>query len=209
MAENDIKKEVAYFMGRAYFRGLTTSTGGNISKRDGEYMYITSSGKDKASLTEADIAKVEIATGNNLTPQLKLSIESDMHRYLYMKRKDTLAVVHAHPTFACLFSSSDREIDTTLIAESWYLLDRVKKISYQRMGTRELAEEVASFFSESRSNAALLENHGAIALGNDLLSAFDRLECLEQAAKMSVFSAFVDGKGLPGSLLDEISKMRG
>ncbi len=207
--ENEIKKEIAYFMKRSYSKGLTTSTGGNISKRDGEYMYITCSSKDKASLEDKDIAKVSIATGENLTPELKLSIESDMHRFIYQRRKDVEAIVHLHPTFACLFSASDIKIDTTLIAESWYLLDVVEKIPYERMGTKELANAVSNYFANRENHyAALLESHGAISVGKNLLSAFDRMECLEQAAKMSAFSNLVKANGLSNERLDAIARMR-
>ena len=200
------REEVATYMRRTYQRGLTTSTGGNISSRFESYMLITCSGKDKSSLSFEDIAIVDIETGDNLTPGLKLSIESDMHRLIYKLRQDVNAVVHSHPTFSCLFSSSEKEIDSTLIAESWYLLDKVERVPYQRMGTKELALEVSSFMKDR--NVALLTNHGAIALGKNLLSAFDRMECLEQAAKMTLFSSFVDAKGLDGEKCDEIAAMR-
>lgn len=205
----DAKAEVAAFMRRTYQRYLTTSTGGNISRRLGAIMLITPSGKDKSSLTEDDIAEVVIETGENLTPRLKLSIESDMHRLIYKERDDVDAVVHAHPVFSCLYSASGESINTTLIAESWYLLDRVERIPYQRMGTKALADVVCNYFSSTKANVALLEKHGAIALGKSLLGAFDRLECLEQAAKMSVFSHLVKAEGLDDIQLDEISEMRG
>lgn len=206
MTEEMTKEEVASFMRRAYQRGLTTSTGGNISHRYGDYMLITCSGKDKSSLTSDDIAKVEIRTGENLTPSLKLSIESEMHRLIYIERGDVNAIVHSHPTFSCLFSASDMEIDTSLIAESWFLLDKVERIPYARMGTKELALIVSTYMKNH--DAALLSNHGAIALGRTMLSAFDRIECLEQAAKMTLFSSFIDAKGLDRNALLEITKMR-
>ena len=103
------KKEVALFMARCYNRGLTTATGGNISMRIGDIMLITPSGKDKASLVGSDIAEVRIADGVNLTPDKKLSIESGMHRLIYLKRNDVKAVVHSHSTFSCLFSASEEE----------------------------------------------------------------------------------------------------
>ena len=201
------RQDVAEFMRRTYSKGLATSTGGNISTRFGDFMLITCSGKDKSSLQAEDIAQVDIETGENLTPELKLSIESDMHRLIYKKRPDVCAVVHSHPTYSCLFSASSMEIDTTLIAESWYLLDKVKKIPYQRMGTEALAKEVSEFLISD--NVALLSNHGAIALGKNLLSAFDRMECLEQAAKMTLLSKIVSTKGLEEKDLDDIAAMRG
>ena len=187
------KREVALFMKRCYDRGLTTATGGNISMRAGDIMLITPSGKDKASLSAEDIAEVRIRDGANLTPGKKLSIESGMHRLIYLKRKDAGAVVHSHPLFSCLFSASEDEIDTSIIAENWFLLDKVKKVSYALMGTEELAEAVSE--EALHNNALLLENHGALAVGETLLAAFDRLECLEQAAKLTYLSRTVRVRG--------------
>lgn len=200
------RKEVALFMHRTYERGLTTSTGGNISRRYDDRMLITCSSKDKSALTEDDIAIVDIELGENLTPDLKLSIESDMHRLLYKTHCDVNAVVHSHPTYCCLFSASSKPIDTTLIAESWYLLDEVVKIPYRRMGTRELAEIVSK--SMNGRYAGIMENHGALTVGKTLLSAFDRMECLEQAAKLTLFSTLVSVNGLDEKKRDEISRMR-
>lgn len=195
MTKEEAKNQVAYFMHRAYERGLTTSTGGNISMRFGSLMLITPSGKDKNSLKGEDIAEVDLATGNNLTPSFKLSIETEMHRLAYLMRDDVNAVVHSHPTCCCLFSASDEEIDVSLIAESWYLFGgRVAKAPYRLMGTKDLASVVAEYVKNN--DALLLEKHGALAVGKTLLQAFDRIECLEQAAKMTYMSRLVKTKGL-------------
>ena len=70
---------VASTMGRLYKRGLTTATGGNVSMRSGDYMFITPSGKDKDSLTFEDIAILNVKTGEQIITSYKLSIESEMH----------------------------------------------------------------------------------------------------------------------------------
>ncbi|MBO8435762.1 MAG: class II aldolase/adducin family protein [Spirochaetes bacterium] len=206
MTIKEAKAEVALFMKRTYDRGLTTATGGNISMRFGEIMLITPSGKDKGSLTADDIAEVDLATGENLTPDKKLSIETDMHRSVYLKRGDVNAVVHSHPVFACLFTASEEKINTTLIAESYFLLDEVEKVPYRLMGTPELAEAVAEYAPDH--NALLLENHGAIAFGKTLIAAFDRLECLEQAAKLTYLSHAVPTRGINKEERDRIAQMR-
>ena len=207
MEMREEKELVAKFMGRSYERGLTTSTGGNLSFRVGSVMLITPSGLDKSSLKAENIAEVDIETGENLTPDKKLSIETEMHRLIYKKRPDCKSVMHSHPTFCCLYSASNESIDTTLIAESWYLLDRVVKIPYALMGTKELAERVAEY-AEKGGNAFLLENHGALCIGKSPLNAFDRLECLEQAAKLTVFSHLVKTDGIEEKERDRIADMR-
>ena len=89
-----------------------------------------------------------------------------MHRTVYLARPDVSAALHSRPVFACLFSASESRIDTAIIAESYCLLDEVAKIPYELMGTPKLAE----------------------AVGNTLISAFDKLECLEQSAKQTYLS---------------------
>ena len=180
-------KEIADTMRRVYERGLTTSLGGNISMRLGSVMLITPSSLDKASLGDEDIANVDIESGKNLTPGLKLSIESEMHRLIYLKRPTCKAVIHAHPVFSSLFSASEEEIRTDIIAESYYQLGRVVKTPYAIMGSRELAEKVSD--DAFSCCAVLLERHGALTVSDkSLLEALERLECLENAARMSLLS---------------------
>ena len=180
----ELKKEVAFTMRRLYERKLTTATGGNTSCRCGNIMLITPSSIDKATLTADQIAEVDIETGENLTPEFRLSIESEMHRKVYEVNGDVMAICHSHPTTASLFSALENPIRSDLIAESWYLLGEVVKVPYALMGTQRLADNVAEY--ASRYTTMLLENHGALATGKSLLNAFDRLEVLEQTAQMTL-----------------------
>lgn len=202
------KQKVADTMCRCYERFLTTATGGNISMRYNDFMLITPSGKDKSCLLAQDIAIVELSTGKNLTPELKLSIETEMHRACYLSRSDVNAVVHSHPTFASLFSACNEEINTTLIAESYYLLDSVIKVPYRLMGSISLAEIVGEYVK--KGNALLLENHGVLCTGSTLIAAFDRLEVTEQAAKMTHLarSANLNINEISGKDLIDIANMR-
>ena len=54
----------------------------------------------------------------------------------------------------------------------------------------------------------LLENHGAIALGRDLMSAFDRLECLEQAARLTFLSKTIRINDIKEEDRADIARMR-
>ncbi len=207
MTEEEARREVAAIMARCYERGLTTSTGGNCSCRVGDFMAITPSGKDKSSLNADDIALLNIATGERFGKGLPLSIETEMHRRIYSVRSDVNAIVHSHPVYCCLFSASDEAIDLSVIAESWYLMgNRLAKVPYERMGTEKLAERAAEYAAES--DVLLLENHGAIALGSSPLQAFDRLECLEQAAKLTLLSHIIPVKGITDIQKNEINEMR-
>ena len=187
------RKQVAETMTRLYTTRLTTTSGGNISLRlDENHFAITPSSLDKGNLTPELIAIVTL-DGENLTPGLKLSIESEMHRLILLENPEINAVVHAHPTFGTLFSCSEKEVDTSLIAESWFLLGRPAMSRYFKMGTPELAREVADCAKGHR--IVLLKNHGVLSTGKDLLSAFDSIEVFENAAKLTLFASLFRSTG--------------
>jgi len=212
MKERDYIEErtlVAEYMCRLYERNLTTASGGNISLRIGEDMFcITPSGLDKGHLT-ADVIAIVRFDGTNLTPHLKLSIETEMHRCILLARPDINAVIHAHPVYASSFATAmPCLINTKLNAELYYVLGEVVNVPYRLMGTTALAHIVAEHIKDR--NALLMENHGAVAVGTELLNAFDRIELLERAALMTVITQGIKGsRELSSEQIAEIKEMRG
>jgi len=183
------REELAYFMRRLYEQGLTTCSGGNLSMRIGEkHMIITPSALDKGRVTADQIGLLTM-DGENLTPYLKASIETQMHIQVYKSRPDVLAVVHAHPVMATSFSAMKTDINTKLTAEAYAVLGVPAKAEYALMGTQGLADRVAG--AVKKSNIVVMENHGILAVGPTLLKAFDRLEVLEAAAKMTIITTLM------------------
>ena len=189
------RSAVANFMKRLYDRQLTTASGGNISLRvsDDEFC-ITPSSLDKGSLTAESIAVVKF-DGTNLTPELKLSIESEMHRQILLKRPDLRAVVHAHPVFASAFATAQPcVLDSRLIAETYFILGEIVNVPYFIMGSKELADAVSE--AVVHNTAVLLENHGALCAAKDLLHAFDGIDLMERLAQMTILRRFIDNSCL-------------
>ena len=84
-------------MRRLYRKGLTTTSGGNISLRiTDDIIAITPSATDKGRMRWKEVGLMTIP-GENLTPGLKPSIESAMHLSIYKRKSDTKAIIHAHP----------------------------------------------------------------------------------------------------------------
>jgi L-fuculose-phosphate aldolase len=210
MTEKEFKlkrREVAYYMRRLYKRGLTTTSGGNVSLRLKEGMLITPSALDKGSIKGKQIGLINF-NGENLTPDLKPSIESSMHVEVYNKRRDVNAIVHAHPLFATSFTATSQMINCALIAEARAIIGIPVLAPYALMGTEMLARSVANIAMKDDVNVILLENHGIVCLGKDLLTAFDRLEVFEAAAKMTLITSLIGGqKPLTEERLKEIDKM--
>jgi L-fuculose-phosphate aldolase len=188
------RKEVARFMRRLYKHGLTTTSGGNVSLRlSEELIVITPSATDKGRMKWKEVAIVTIF-GENLTPDLKPSIETAMHLAVYKKKKDVLAIVHAHPVMASLFTAIKAKINTNLTAEAKAILGDPLLVKYAVMGSVALADIVAE--SVLKSDILLLENHGILTTGSNLLQAFDKIEVLENAAKMTLMTEMT-GKRRP------------
>jgi L-fuculose-phosphate aldolase len=188
------RKEVARFMRRLYKQGLTTTSGGNISLRiSDDIIVITPSATDKGRMRWREVGMMNIL-GENLTSELRPSIEFEMHLSIYRKNKDTKAIVHAHPVCASAFTAMKSKISTILTAEARAILGDPVLVPYALMGTTDLASIVADH--AVNSDILLLENHGILTTGSTLLQAFDKIEVLENAAKMTLI-AQLTGKKSP------------
>jgi L-fuculose-phosphate aldolase len=199
------KQETALFMRRLYDRGLTTCSGGNVSQRIGDILLITPSQTDKAYIQAEQIAEIGI-NGENHTPHLISSMETAMHLAIYQCRNDVNAIVHAHPVTATAFATTNTEINCKLTGETRAIIGVPINASYALMGTDALAERVAK--AAKKANVVLMENHGIITFGKNLLFAFDRMEVLEAAAKQTLITHLLGNKKeIPLNDLNEIDKL--
>jgi L-fuculose-phosphate aldolase len=185
------KENVARFMRRLYKQKLTSVSGGNVSLRVDDKILITPSQTDKGRIKPEEIGILTI-DGKNLTPSLKPSMESKMHLTIYNKNKRVKAIVHAHPVFATSFGISHKEIKTNLAGEARAVLGVPVFAQYALMGTQQLADAVAK--ASLSSNVIIMENHGILTTGENLLQAYDRMEVLEASAKMTLITGFLGNR---------------
>jgi L-fuculose-phosphate aldolase len=202
----DERKEVARFMRRLYKHGLTTTSGGNISLRlSDDIIVLTPSATDKGRMRWREVGLMNIS-GENLTPGLKPSIESEMHLSIYRRKKDIKAIVHAHPVCASAFTAMKCGINTNLTAEARAILGDPVFVPYALMGTSELASLAADHVMQS--DILLLENHGILTTGSSLLQAFDKIEVLENAARMTLIVEIIKKKSpLTRERIHQIDKL--
>ncbi len=202
------REAVASTMRRLYKQGLTTCSGGNISFRASDnHILITPSALDKGIINYRQIALMTLQ-GENFSAGLKPSIETDMHLKILRNRPDINAIVHAHPVHASFFTTTGKEgVNTALTAEARFLLGETVFAPYALMGTEDLGERVSNALKEG-AHAVFLENHGVLTLGKTLLQAFDRLEVLESAARMTLLEKlYGSAKSLSHERLSEIDAM--
>jgi L-fuculose-phosphate aldolase len=208
MNQDQARADVAYFMCRLYRQKLTTTSGGNISVRVGDDMIaITPSALDKAR-TRPDQVSLMRTNGENLTPALKPSIETQMHLLIFERCPRAKAIVHAHPVTASAFTASRTPINCHILAESYAVLGDPITADYAMMSTDRLAELVAD--AATKADCVLMQNHGVVTLGTTLLQAFDRLELIEAAAQMTLIARQLgDVETLDSDQRQDLDKLMG
>lgn len=163
--------------------GLTTGTGGNLSCCDQNRgrIAISPSGVPYDVLRPQDVVVVDLE-GNVVDGLLKPSSEIGFHLALYRHRSDVGGVVHTHSTYATTLACLQREIPPV-----HYLVGfagaKVPVAPYATFGTAALARNVRKTMG-AHYNAALLANHGLVAVGTDLPKAFGTAETIEFVARL-------------------------
>lgn len=191
------KKELVEICKLLYDRNLVVASDGNISVRiDDRHLLITPSGKNKGFLHPQEIIVIDM-DGNVIEGKGKASREYPMHRTIYMGRKDVNAIVHTHPVYATAFAMTGQNIPDNYLIESRVSLGKVGLAAYAPAGSVELAENIKPFVKDC--NAVLLMNHGAIAYGENLMSAYNKMEVLETVAKTIIVSRQI---GIPVPIMD-------
>ncbi len=80
-------------------------------------------------------------------------------------------------------------------------------VPYRVPGSDELAQ--ATIKALEKHNVVLWEKHGCIAIGADVLEAFDRVDILNKAARIFFMckNAGLDPEGLSDAQLDELERL--
>src|SRR5210317_2585017 len=90
------RDQITEIISRIYKRGMTTTSGGNISIiDDNEDIWVTPSAIDKGSLRSTDIVCVK--KDGTIIGKHKPSSEFPFHKAIYEARSDIKSVIHAHP----------------------------------------------------------------------------------------------------------------
>ncbi|MBZ0305291.1 MAG: class II aldolase/adducin family protein, partial [Anaerolineae bacterium] len=143
-------------------------------------LWITPAGIDKGKLTPKDIVCVH--PDGSMDGAHRPSSEYPFHRAIYACRPDFNAIVHAHPPALVSFSAARRIPETNIIPQANRICGSVGYAPYALPGSEALGDNIAMTFAEG-CNLVLLENHGIVTGGADILEAFQRLETLDFCAR--------------------------
>lgn len=182
-------------IGEIYRGRMTTTSGGNFSLRDSEdeaALWITPAGVDKGSLAADDMVRV-LADGswdaeNSGAGEHRPSSEFPIHRSIYQKRADVMAVIHAHPPALVAYALARKSPDLQAIPQIQDLCGPVGYADYRLPGSAVLGDVIALEF-ERGANVVVMENHGVVVAGSSMREAFLRLAAAEFCAQAIIDAA--------------------
>lgn len=179
-SERDHKNDLLRFAHLCYERNLLVAMDGNLSVRlaDGNIL-CTQAGCHKGLLTEDQLVVID-RKGNKIRGRGEPTSEMAMHLACYDARPDVNAIVHAHPPISIAFTIAGVSMAHCVLPEVVLTLGTVPTLPYATTGTTELADLVGK--AAKNYDALLMDRHGAVCMGTDLLEAFCRLETMEHTA---------------------------
>ena len=174
-----MREQVAAAARRLAAEGLLIGTAGNVSLRDGDRVAITGTGVVLGGCTADDVTVVSLA-GEVLEGALVPSSELGLHLGVY-DGTDAAAVVHTHAPYSTAVACVLVELPV-LHYQQLLLGGAIRVAPYQTYGTPELAASALTAL-EGRQ-AALLGNHGSVAIGSSLDRAVEHALLLEWLAAL-------------------------
>ncbi len=182
---DQLKKEVIKYAQKLNSTNLSPLRSGNVSARaienNEEWFYITPSGKKYETLKEEDIVFLKLNEEKNFLTWFNSgknpSSEWKFHQDIYINKREARAIVHAHSPHATAVSSHGKPIPAFHYMVALAGGEDIKCSDYATFGTRELSQNILKALQNRK--ACLMSNHGQVAFGQNLSSAFELSEELE------------------------------
>lgn len=188
----NVKERVLHAGKTLYERGLVEGTAGNVSGRveDGNVV-MTPSSLSYEDMTLDDLVVLG-PDGTKVEGDRSPTSEKALHLAVFRDHSDVQGVVHCHAKHASMFVARTpipAAIDEFII----YLGGDVPVCDYFPSGSDELGDEVARHFKDR--SAALMANHGMVAIGKDVDDAMKNAMCVEHNAEI-IWGASLLGNGV-------------
>jgi len=203
MLMEQARKDIVEYGKKLITENLTKGTAGNISIFDPENqtMAISPSGVAYCDTKPEDIVIMDLK-GNIIEGDKKPSSEHELHSVFYRNKPGIHAVVHTHSMYCTVLACLGIPLQSVHYALADAGTAALPLAPYRTFGTPELAEEVGKNIGESR--AILLSNHGMVACGDTIRSAFGLASTCEWCAEVQ-WRCLCAGK--PNILSDEQMKV--
>jgi len=132
-----------------------------------------------------------------------------MHLAAYQERPDVCSVVHCHPPVSVAFTVAGMSLPTNILPELETIFGgEIPICQYATPGGTDLADSIRGKIRNPQVSVVLLDHHGLLGVGQDIYQASIRVEHVEAAAKVIMYSRILGGeKPLPENSLEKLHKV--
>lgn len=197
--------QIAEVAGYLWQKGWAERNGGNLVVRltDNRY-FVKATGcrlrnlaKDPMSggliieLTDDEGRYDIVDNPHNLLPTSELPSHLAIHRMLLSKGGTYRASLHTHPTTLTALTHCQQLLDARLLTCTlWDMIPEARLfcpkgleiVPFAEPGSIALAE--GTLLALEHHDLALWEKHGAVAIGTDIIEAFDTIDVMDKAAQI-------------------------
>lgn len=161
--------------------GLVVGSGGNVSGRDPDsgLVVIKPSGVKFDKLTPETMVVVDLE-GHVIEGQMKPSVDTGIHLFLYKNRADVFGVTHTHSPYASSFAARGERIPAILTPITHMLGRDVPCSRYATPGEVDTGQAILD--AADGGWAALVKAHGVFTMGKSATEATSIAMYLEEAA---------------------------
>lgn len=161
--------------------GLVVGSGGNVSGRDPEsgLIVIKPSGVKFSRLTPETMVIVNI-DGNVVEGDMKPSVDTGIHLYIYRHREDVNGMCHTHSPYASSFAARGECIPAVLTPITHILGRDVPCSRYATPGEVDTGQAIVE--AAAGGMAVLVKAHGVFTMGRSASEATSIAMYLEEAA---------------------------
>jgi L-fuculose-phosphate aldolase len=163
-------------------KGLVEGTSGNISARqeDGT-IAVTPSSLDYREMTLCDIVIIT-PDGDVVSGTRAPTSEKKLHLACLAAFDDVAVVIHSHAVYATMFAVAQQPIPSCIDEFTIYLGGEVRCTEYAVSGSDELGEQTVKALQGR--GAALIANHGMVAVAASMSKAMHNTALVERSAKI-------------------------
>ena len=174
--------EAAKAMSKA---GLAHGAEGNVSARDPATGLIAITGSQifYDVITPDDIVIVKV-DGEKVWGKVKPSSETPMHTFFYRNRAEVGAIMHTHSEYAIAASIAHCTIPPITFPIALNIGSAIIAVEWTDPGTEDMGSKPHAAMLAANARAALLANHGALVLDEDLNGALESAKAVEEGARM-------------------------
>jgi L-fuculose-phosphate aldolase len=193
----DPREHLARIARLVFARRLTDASGGNLSLRQGDRVYMTpakAGSRQQWQIEPDDIVTLDFQ-GNLIEGPDRRTREWQFHLGIYRAFEKAGGIIHAQGGHFMAFVATEKPMP--MVLEHTKKFGTIGLARFAPAHSADLAENILEALRpqapglERHAIATMVPQHGIVVVGRDLDDAFDALDRLETNARAAIFGRFI------------------